>query len=80
MVTSEKAIEMINEYIAETNSIHREWLEALMLCKTALEKQIPKKCKLFKDSCVCGKTVYPHMDYCDKCGQALDCRKEDEGK
>ena len=42
-----------------------------------LEKQTPKKCKLFKDLCTCGHGVFPHMDYCDKCGQALVWRKED---
>ena len=39
MVTSEKAIEMINEYIAEPNSINKDWVEALSLCKTALSER-----------------------------------------
>ena len=38
----------------------------------AIEKQIPKKCKGFKDTCSCGYGVFPHMSYCSQCGQALD--------
>lgn len=40
--------------------------------KSALEKQIPKKCKKFKDACSCGYGVFPHMNFCSHCGQALD--------
>ena len=39
---------------------------------SALEKQIPKKCKKFKDTCSCGYGVFPHMNFCSQCGQALD--------
>lgn len=38
----------------------------------SLEKQMPKKCKKFIDTCTCGHKVYPHMKYCDICGQAID--------
>ena len=37
-----------------------------------VEKQIPHKCKMFKDKCICGYTVFPHMEYCTRCGQRLD--------
>lgn len=51
-------------------------LEHEKMVLNVLKKQMPKKCKLFKDLCDCGKTVYPHMDYCDKCGQALEWHKD----
>ncbi len=38
-MTTEKAIKMINEYLAEPNSIHKDWIEVLILCRQALEKQ-----------------------------------------
>lgn len=41
---AEKAIRMIDEYLAEPNSIHRVWIEILSLSREALEKQISKKC------------------------------------
>lgn len=43
----------------------------------AIEKQIPRKCKNFKDICDCGYSVFPHMEYCSKCGQALDWSVEE---
>lgn len=43
----------------------------------AITKQVPMECKVFKDSCVCGKTVYPHMEYCYKCGQKLKWMKSE---
>ena len=51
-------------------------LEKLKSIK-AIEKQIPRKCKNFKDICDCGKSVYPHMKYCSDCGQALDWSGEE---
>lgn len=46
--------------------------ELAKMIDNAVEKQTPKKCKKFKDVCSCGHGVYPHMNYCSNCGQALD--------
>lgn len=35
-MTTEKAVEMIDEYLIEPHSIHKDWVEALNLCKKAL--------------------------------------------
>lgn len=35
-MTKEKAIEMINEYLLEPNSIDKNWVEVLKMCKNAL--------------------------------------------
>lgn len=35
-MTTEKAIKMIDEYLEEPNSIDKEWIECLRLCKQAL--------------------------------------------
>ena len=47
-------------------------LELKIVLSNAIEKQIPKKCKKFKDVCSCGYGVFPHMNFCSQCGQALD--------
>ena len=72
-----QAIENL-KYLAsdDCTETQSDYLEELDMAINALEKQKPKKCKLFKDLCDCGKTVYPHMDYCDKCGQALEWHKD----
>lgn len=54
--------------------------ELSKMIDTAIEKQIPKKCKKFKDICSCGYGVYPHMNYCSNCGQALDWKGNPDGK
>lgn len=46
----------------------------------AITKQVPMECKMFKDTCVCGKAVYPHMNYCSNCGQKLDWGKNNANK
>lgn len=38
MMTTEKAIEMIDEYLLEPNNIDKMWVEVLELCKEALMK------------------------------------------
>lgn len=35
-MTTEKVIQMIDEYLLEPNSIHKDWVEALQMCKKAL--------------------------------------------
>lgn len=39
-ITPEKAIDMIEEYIQEPNSISADWVEALKLCRDALRKEV----------------------------------------
>lgn len=39
-MTPEKAIEMIDEYLQEPNSIRADWVEALKLCREALRKEV----------------------------------------
>lgn len=35
-MTKNKAIAMIDEYLLEPNSIHKEWVEILLMCRKAL--------------------------------------------
>lgn len=37
----EKAIEMIDDYLLEPNSISPDWVEVLKMCRKALKKQAP---------------------------------------
>jgi len=59
-----------------------DYVEELGMAVAAMEKQVPKKCNLFKDLCDCGHGVFPHMDYCDKCGKALkwDRKTKEKGR
>lgn len=45
-MTTEKAIRMIDEYLAEPNSIHRDWIEVLILCRQALADNGRQKAEL----------------------------------
>ena len=38
MMTKERAIAMIDEYLLEPNSIQEEWVECLILCREALKE------------------------------------------
>ena len=38
-MTTEKAVEMIDEYLLEPNNIDKAWVEALELCKQALQER-----------------------------------------
>ena len=62
-----------------------DFIKSLDMAISALEKQIPKKCRLFKGTCFCPnckrlfgkyenlKTFIQNvMPYCKHCGQALD--------
>ena len=43
----------------------------------AIDKQIPYPTgDKFVGKCKCGKTVYPHMKFCNICGQALDWNED----
>lgn len=61
----ELAVRKINDNLGKKE-------KAFSVILSALEKQIPKKCKGFKDVCECGYGLYPHMNYCSKCGKALN--------
>lgn len=73
-----KALELLNDVeFSEKYQGVQEYAEMLIVCKEALEKQIPKKVtKLVCPSCN-RIFLFRHGekrkgDYCDNCGQALD--------
>lgn len=76
---AEKAIRMIDEYLAEPNSIHRVWSECLQLCRQALEKQIPKK--LIKKHPICyskskdGEELYAYDVHCPQCDAKVNSER-----
>ena len=45
-MTTEKAIKMIDEYLLEPNSIHKDWVECLRLCRQALEQNDRQKAEI----------------------------------
>lgn len=63
-MTPQEAIEKLKDT--------KGYVDAIQMGIEALEKQVPIKCKMFKALCTCGKTVYPHMNYCTECGQKLE--------
>lgn len=76
-----KALESIKEDIQiakfkEESHADCVRIEVLETAASAIEKQIAVKPggNRFVGKCICGCTVYPHMAYCDKCGQRLDWR------
>lgn len=82
-MTNEEAIRNIKMHIAEMMVSLQdtdEHLEAEQIAIEALEKQIPKTPKIFKDIymqpdylCpVCDADVDTEWDYCAGCGQALN--------
>ena len=73
-MTNQEAIETIKTAIAEVEwNYPLEYAVAFEKAIEALEKQVPYPTQnQFVGKCKCGKTVYPHMKYCDVCGQALD--------
>lgn len=48
-----------------------DYTELQKMIDIAIEKQIPRLQRDFVATCTCGKTIYPHMNYCNNCGQAL---------
>ena len=46
IMTNEKVIEMIDEYLSEPNSIHRDWIQALIICKQALVENERQKAEI----------------------------------
>ena len=65
------AIERLSSFTDE-GSHKSNFQQVCEIAITALKKQIPRKCKEFKDVCDCGYGIYPHMNYCSRCGRALD--------
>ena len=76
MMIAKKALELLNDIeFAEKYQGVQEHAEMLIVCKEALEKQIPKKLKddgwLYCP--ICGRDVLmDRFNYCPDCGQALD--------
>ena len=66
IVATEKAIEMIDEYLLEPNSISKEWIECMRLCKQAIldsESQKAEIERLQKEGLILNKTF---MDFVNK--------------
>ena len=78
MMIAKKALELLNDVeFSEKYQGIQKYTEMLIVCKEALEKQIPKK--VTKSACPsCNRIfLFRHSekrkgDYCDNCGQALD--------
>ena len=88
-MTAEKALELLNDVeFSEKYQGVQEYTEMLIVCKEALEKQIPKQpkyedvdniygaikrtCTACGDVCMVSKGAKPYEHYCRQCGQALD--------
>lgn len=87
MMTAKKALELLNDVeFSEKYQGVQEYTEMLIVCKEALEKQIPKKpiCEVYYYLCPCCQSdlgvsdddifIYelPMPKYCSNCGCALD--------
>ena len=80
MMIAKKALELLNDVeFSEKYQGVQEYAEMLIVCKEALEKQIPKK--VTKSVCPSCNRIFLFRhgekrkgDYCDNCGQALDWR------
>ena len=81
-MTPQEALNLLNDTeFAEKHQGKEEYTEMLLMCKEALEKQIPKKllyigieqcCPVCKDGiCLIGDDGC-YGNYCANCGQALD--------
>ena len=86
---AKKALELLNDMeFSEKYQGVQEYAEMLIVCKEALEKQIPKQpkyedvdnvygaikrtCTACGDVCMVSKGAKPYEHYCRQCGQALD--------
>lgn len=45
-MTTEKIIQMIDEYLEEPHSIHKDWVEALQTCRQALLDNAEQKAEI----------------------------------
>lgn len=82
-MTPQEALNLLNDTeFAEKHQGKEEYTDMLLMCKEALEKQIPKKPTdktLEYDGCYgrcpgCNRVIYDYKDRnrCYNCGQALD--------
>lgn len=74
-MTAKKALELLNDVeFSEKYQGVQEYTEMLIVCKEALEKQIPRKPVEVRNEIVCPtcKTLVGSSPYCRYCGQALD--------
>ena len=88
-MTAKEALSLLNDMEFDKNyQGEQEYTEMLLVCKEALEKQIPKKpkyedvdnvygaikrtCTACGDVCMLSKGAKPYEHYCRQCGQALD--------
>ena len=55
-MTTEKAILMIDEYLEEPNSINKEWVECMRLCKQALLENVNLKAD--KEALIAGRESF----------------------
>ncbi len=78
--TPEEAIECIKKN--RPTSGYQMLNEALDMAITALEKQEPVQIRKFGDGTskcpICRNWIKEDMDFCDKCGQAISWRADDE--
>ena len=89
MMIAKKALELLNDVeFSEKYQGVQKYTEMLIVCKEALEKQIPKQpkyedvdnvygaikrtCTACGDVCMVSKGAKPYEHYCRQCGQALD--------
>ena len=89
MMIAKKALELLNDVeFSEKYQGVQEYAEMLIVCKEALEKQIPKQpkyedvdnvygaikrtCTACGDVCMVSKGAKPYEHYCRQCGQALE--------
>lgn len=71
----QEALNLLNDTeFAEKHQGKEEYTDMLLMCKAALEKQIPKKPVKTKSEIVCPtcRTLVGSNPYCKYCGQALD--------
>ena len=88
-MTAKKALELLSDVeFSEKYQGVQEYAEMLIVCKEALEKQIPKQpkyedvdnvygaikrtCTACGDVCMVSNGAKPYEHYCRQCGQALD--------
>ena len=87
-MTAEKALELLNDVeFAEKYQGVQEYTEMLIVCKEALEKQIPKKpidkidprfgdiyivCSNCETTAIVNPFTHSIFKHCPKCGQALE--------
>lgn len=79
-MTNNEAIQILT--LTSWNEIGVSLHEALILAIEALQKQEPVQIRKFGDGTskcpICRNWLKEDMDFCDKCGQAISWRADDE--